>query len=241
MQSRNHLEITGLTYVSPYFLFRREVCYLATILIFVRHGESEGNMSGRFNGSLDFPLTERGKIQAVKTAEYLDKYKIDKVYASDLLRAKETAEIIAKRQNLKITERKALREINGGDFEGVVYEELYERFPVEFKIWRNDLGNCKCPNGESIRELLNRFNTEVLEIAKNNNDKTVLIGTHAMPIRAMKTVWDQKDITEIKDIAFVKNAAVTVVDYTDIENPKVLEYDVADHLGELITEIPKHV
>lgn len=198
-------------------------------------------MSGRFNGSLDFPLTERGKIQAEKTAEYLDKFKIDKAYSSDLLRAKETAEIIAKRQNLKITTRKALREIDGGDFEGVAYEELYERFPVEFKIWRNDLGNCKCPNGESIRELLERFNFEIIEIAKNNQGKTILIGTHAMPIRAMKTVWDKEDITKIKNIAFVKNAAVTVVDYTDIENPKVLEYDVAEHLGDLITEIPKHV
>lgn len=211
------------------------------MLIFVRHGESEGNMSGRFNGSLDFPLTERGKIQAEKTAEYLDKFKIDKAYSSDLLRAKETAEIIAKRQNLEITVRKALREIDGGDFEGVVYEEIYERFPVEFKIWRNDLGNCKCPNGESIRELLKRFNTEIVEIAKSNQGKTVLIGTHAMPIRAMKTVWDKNDITEIKNIAFVKNAAVTVVDYTDIENPKVLEYDIAEHLGDLITELPKTV
>lgn len=198
-------------------------------------------MSGRFNGSLDFPLTERGKIQAEKTAEYLDKFKIDKAYSSDLLRAKETAEIIAERQKLEITVRKALREIDGGDFEGVAYEELYERFPAEFKIWRNDLGNCKCPNGESIRELLERFNTEIIEIAKNNQGKTILIGTHAMPIRAMKTVWDKKDITEIKNIAFVKNAAVTVADYTDIENPKVLEYDVAEHLGDLITEIPKHV
>lgn len=198
-------------------------------------------MSGRFNGSLDFPLTERGKIQAEKTAEYLDKFKIDKAYSSDLLRAKETAEIIAERQNLEITVRKALREIDGGDFEGVAYEELYERFPAEFKIWRNDLGNCKCPHGESIKELLERFNTEIIEIVKNNQGKTILIGTHAMPIRAMKTVWDKEDITKIKNIAFVKNAAVTVVDYTDIENPKVLEYDVAEHLGDLITEIPKHV
>ena len=209
---------------------------MATTLIFVRHGES-----GRFNGSLDFPLTEKGRAQAQKTAEYLDKYKIDKAYSSDLLRAKETAQIIATRQNLGLIEDKGLREINGGDFEGQLFNDLHIKFPKEFSIWMNDLGNCKCPNGESIRELFERFNKKVIEIAKNNKDKTILIGTHAMPIRVMSTLWNKKDITDVRDIDYVKNASVTVVDYTDINNPKIIEYDIANYLGELMTELPKNV
>jgi len=214
---------------------------LATTLIFVQHGESEGNQGGRFNGSLDFPLTEKGRAQAQKTAEYLDKYKIDKAYSSDLLRAKETAQIIATRQNLDLIEDKGLREINGGDFEGQLFDDLHIKFPQEFSIWMNDLGNCKCPNGESIGELLSRFNKTVIEIAKNNKDKTVLIGTHAMPIRVISTIWDKKDITDVREIDYVKNASVTVVDYTDIDNPKIVEYDTANYLGELMTELPKNV
>ena len=214
---------------------------MKTILIFIRHGESEGNKNSRFNGNLDLLLTDTGRIQASKTAEYLDNYKIDKVYASDLKRALETAEIIAKRQNLDVIKEKALREIFGGDFEGKIYSDLNKLYPVEFDMWLHDLGNCRCPNGESIRELLHRFNTKIKEIAAENRGKTILIGTHAMPIRVMSTVWYKKDITEVRDFEFVKNASVTVVDYSDIEEPVVIEYDVAEHLGELATELPKDV
>lgn len=217
------------------------MCPLATILIFIRHGESEGNKNSRFNGSLDLLLTDKGRMQAEKTAEYLDKYKIDKVYASDLKRASETAEIIAKRQNLDVIKDTKLREIFGGDFEGQIYDDLRSKFPVEFGMWLNDLGNCRCPNGESIRELLHRFNERIKEIAVENKDKTILIGTHAMPIRVMSTVWSKKDITQIRDFDFVRNASVTVVDYSDVDNPVVIEYDVAEHLGKLATELPKDV
>lgn len=214
---------------------------MATILIFVRHGESEGNKSGRFNGSMDFPLSDKGRAQAKKTSEYLDKYKIDTAYSSDLLRAKETAQIVTNRQNVALIEDTGLREINGGDFEGQLFDELAIKFPTEFKIWMEDLANCQCPNGESIRGLFERFNAKVKEIAKNNKDKTILIGTHAMPIRVMSTLWHKKDLSSIRDIDYVKNASVTVVDYTDIDNPKILEYDIAEHLGELMTELPKIV
>lgn len=214
---------------------------MATTLIFVRHGESEGNKNARFNGSMDFPLTEKGRAQAKKTAEFLNKYKIDKAYASDLVRAKETAQIIADSQNLELIEDIGLREINGGDFEGESFDDLHVKFPVEFKMWLEDLGNCQCPNGESIRGLFERINAKVREIAGDNKGKTVLIGTHAMPIRVMSTLWNKKDITDVRDLDYVKNASATIIDYTDIDNPKILEYDLAEHLGDLMTELPKNV
>jgi len=215
---------------------------MATTLIFVRHGESEGNRESRFNGNIDLLLTERGREQARKTAVYLRKYKIDKIYASDLKRAFETAQIIAQEQKLDDPiEDKALREIFGGDFEGKIYSDLGKLYPVEFEKWLHDLGNCRCPNGESIRELLDRFSKRIKEIAVENEGKTILIGTHAMPIRVMSTLWSKKDITEVRDFEFVRNASVTVVDYSDVEEPVVIEYDVAEHLGELVTQLPKDV
>jgi len=62
-----------------------------------------------------------------------------------------------------------------------------------------------------------------------------------MPIRVISTVWNNKDITKVRDFEFVKNASVTVVDYTYVDNPKVLRYDEAEHLGELATELPHNV
>ncbi len=214
---------------------------MATLLIFVRHGESEGNKSGRFNGSKDFALTQKGREQVKKTAEYLDKCKIDIAYSSDLSRAKETTQIIANRQGIDIIESADLREINGGSFEGVLYDELSVKFPNEFDKWMNDTGNCICPNGESIKGLLERFNNKIKEIAINNKNRTILIGTHAMPIRAISTLWYKKDITCITNIKYVKNASVSIVDYTDVDNPQILCYDESEHLGNLVTVLPKSV
>jgi len=56
-----------------------------------------------------------------------------------------------------------------------------------------------------------------------------------------QSLWYKKDITEIRDFDFVKNASVTVADYSDVEKPVVLEYDISEHLGELATELPKDV
>lgn len=214
---------------------------MSTTLIFVRHGESQGNKLDSFNGSIDHPLTDRGRQQAECTAKYLDRYKIDAIYSSDLSRAYETASFTAKRQKLEIAPSKNLREIYGGKFEGLEYRLLEEKYPVEYGAWRNDMGNCRCPGGESVRELLERVNTEVLQIAKNNIGKTVLIATHAAPIRAMSTVWAKKDITKIRDFDWVTNASVTVVNYDDPDNPEVILYDEHAHLADLSTALPSYI
>lgn len=214
---------------------------MPTTLIFMRHGESSGNKSSSFNGNLDLDLTQLGENQAECTAQYLDKYKIDIIYSSDLKRAFKTALHTAKRQNIEIIKSKNLREIFGGDFEGLKYDKIEQMFPKEYNLWRNDMGNCVCPNGESIRDLEKRVNREVKNIAMRNKDKTVLISTHATPIRVMSTVWYKKDITNIRDFDWVKNASVTVVNYDDIENPKVIEYDVHNHLTDLLTHLPSTI
>ena len=69
-----------------------------TTLIFVRHGESLANLQNLFAGHYDIPLTELGHTQAERTAQYLDRYHIDHIYASDLQRAYQTAEHTAARQ-----------------------------------------------------------------------------------------------------------------------------------------------
>ncbi len=214
---------------------------MATTLIFLRHGQSEGNKLKTFNGSLDFPLTEIGNLQAEKSAEFLDKYKIDYIYSSDLKRAYQTAEQTAKRQNLPIIKSKNLREIHGGDFEGIKFDEISLKFPKEFDLWVNDMGNCVCPKGESIKELFERVKNEVNEIARKHTGKTVLIATHATPIRAMSTLWLKKNIEDIRDVDWVKNASVTVVNYDDIENPEVLLYDEHKHLNDILTELPSTI
>ena len=214
---------------------------MSTMLIFVRHGESEGNKLDSFNGNRNLPLTSLGRRQAECTAEFLDPYKIDAIYSSDLDRAFETARFTAIRKNLTIIASKNLREIFGGDFEGVKYSEITERFPNEYHAWKYDMGNCRCPNGESVKELLARVNREVLSIAERHKGQTVMIATHATPIRAMSTIWFKKEITEIRNFEWVKNASVTMVNYDNTDNPKVMMYDERKHLNGLLTGLPSYI
>lgn len=189
-----------------------------TTLIFVRHGQSMGNMNNVFLGHTDLDLSEKGYRQAEITAEYIvENYKINKIYSSDLIRAYHTAYAVAKRLNLPIVKDKALREIYAGDWENRSFDDLMSSYPKEYGTWRNDIGNAKCVNGESPKDLLERVLPKVIEIAEQNDGGTVLIATHATVIRTLECVWRSVGFEKMKDIPWVSNASVSVVQYSNGE------------------------
>ncbi len=214
---------------------------MSTILIFVRHGESEGNRADSFNGHSDVKLTEKGHLQAEKTAEFLDDYKIDAIYSSDLSRAYDTALHTATRKKLPVITRETLREINGGDFEEVKYKDIMHLYPEAYQAWVSDMGNSRCPNGESVREVANRICREVERIAENHKGQTVMITTHGTPMRILSTIWAGKDIANIREVDWVKNASVSIVDYDDVKHPKVLLFNAHEHLSDVLTELPTYI
>ncbi len=214
---------------------------MKTRVLFVRHGESQGNVEEKFNGHINFDLTERGHAQAECTAQFLDAYPIDVIYASDLDRAFHTAEHTAKRKGLPVHPSKALREINGGAYEGMPYKDIINHFPKEFDVWLHDIGNSACPGGESVADLYTRVNNEVLRIVAENRGKNILIATHATPIRVMTCVWKGLPVSEMGQTSWVNNASVTIVDYDENNQPEIVAYNLADHIGELNTFLPKDV
>ena len=215
-----------------------------TRIILVRHAQGEGNLKGEFHGQFPSDLTELGVTQAECTAEFLKDYPIDIAFASDIPRAYSTAKIIAQAHGLEVVKEKGLREINGGVWETMKFDDIVVKYPEEYDIWKHDLGNCTCPGGESVRHLADRVKTTIERIVKENAGKTILIGTHATPARVMGCVWKRLDITEIVNLKWVPNASVSITDY-DSEtlefNP--VEYALCQHLLEknLITELPKNI
>ena len=181
-----------------------------TTILMVRHGESEANRNKVFAGNLDADLQHRGEKQAEKTAEFIEKtYKVDKIYASDLKRAFKTGKAIADRLAMDIFPDCRLREINAGEWEGETFDDLEKKYPVEYKIWRTDLGNARCTGGESTRELGERILSVLTEIAEQNDGKTVVIATHATPVRAMQTHCIYGDFGRMQDVKWVSNASVS--------------------------------
>ena len=214
-----------------------------TRLIIVRHGESEGNAKHEFHGNYNSDITEKGHAQAECTAKFLDNYQIDAIYSSDIRRAYSTALHTAQRKGLEIIKSEGMREIVAGKWEKMTFESIQEQYPDDFKIWHEDIAMCRCPGGESVAELASRVRATLEKIAFDNDGKTVMIATHATPIRSMYCVWNNLPLTEMKNIHWAPNASVTIVDYDNKGGYELIAYALHDHLADegLVTRLPKNI
>ena len=209
-----------------------------TEILLIRHGQSVSNLEKYFTGSADIPLTELGRTQARQTAEYISAhYKVDVVYASDLSRAFETGKAVADLFGLPVIPDKSLREIFAGQWERVHFVDLEKRFPETFKVWQTDVGNAHPDGGESVAQLQQRILESVTRIARENDGKTVVIATHATPVRVLQCHCEGKSLGEMAKIPWVGNASVTRVEYQD-GKLTLLEAGFEGHLGRLTTALP---
>lgn len=211
-----------------------------TRLIFVRHGESAANRVRRFAGHTDAPLTDHGHAQAAAAAEYLSRFRIDIAYASDLRRAYDTAATIAARQGLNVIPEGGFREIFAGEWEGRLFTDLEREYEKEYRLWRSDIGYSRATGGESVVELGRRVSATVARVLKEHEGKTILIGTHATPIRVMACLWHGIPFEAAAQIPWAQNASTTVVEY-DGERSRLLLYGYNQYLGALSTRMPANV
>lgn len=209
-----------------------------TTFLLIRHGESMANTEKRFAGHSDVPLSPLGASQAETTADYIaTHYHVDSVYASDLLRAFHTGKAIGDRLNLPVIPDRALREIAAGDWEGVRFDDLQRDFAASYDIWLSDIGNAVCDHGESVAALQTRFLEALRRISAENDGKTVVIATHATPIRALQCHCEGKPLSDMKSIPWVTNASITVAEY---ENNafRLIQAGNDTHLGQNRTTLP---
>ena len=204
-------------------------------VIMVRHGQSETNVRKVFTGQIDAPLTDMGRQQARLMAEYLDKYKVDKIYASSLNRAVETAQAIADRQHCPLEKRDELRELNAGLWQGLSFEEIAEKYPQTYVAWRSDIGNAKPDGGETCSQLYDRVTAFLQQVLEEPED-TVCLVCHAIPIRMMESYICALDAQQI---SWIPNASVTV--YTCDGKFTEVERGTCDFLGELRSNLPKTI
>ena len=206
-----------------------------TKLILVRHGQSQSNVVRRFNGQTDSPLTELGKEQAELTAKFIkDNFKIDKVYASDLQRAYYTGQKIAEYSNVPIDKSVGMREIFVGEWEDKDNDFLLKR--DDFKLWITDIVNTEPENGETVRGFSKRILDTINKIVNENPDKTIVVATHATPIRVFETFVRTGDIEKMQSRSWVSNASCSVFNY---ENGKwsIEQMDICDHLEGKVTRL----
>lgn len=178
----------------------------------VRHGETLWNKEYKYQGQSDIPLSDTGRFQAARLSERLKEQKIDAIYASDLQRAMETAGIIAAPHGLKVFPAMEMRELSFGIWEGCTFDEITQKWPGEMERWRQDPYNERPEGGETLSELCDRVSKFLKTAASSHPGESILIVTHAGPIRALLSIilnlhydlfWKFK----------ISNASLTVVEY----------------------------
>lgn len=170
----------------------------------IRHGSTYWNKEGRIQGHTDNSLDEEGLQQAAAIAERLSGEQWDFIYSSDLLRARQTAEVIATRLGIEITGLvPGIREMSGGLIEGTLETERVERWGHE---WKNmELGL------ESFEAGLLRGSQAIKEIAKKHPGANILVVSHGAILRStLKGLIPELDVSE-----FLKNTSITRITQAD--------------------------
>ncbi|MDX8335721.1 MULTISPECIES: histidine phosphatase family protein [Cetobacterium] len=180
-------------------------------IILVRHGESKLNVKGVYYGILNPELTEKGKQQANQAREILKNINYHKIFASDLKRAVDTAEIINCKE-LDILIHRDLRELNFGIFEGQTYTQLLEKYPEELKESQKNWENYNYITGESVLQLQKRA-IAFIEREINLEENTVLV-THWGVINTILSYYFSKNLDSYWKFS-VKNGGIVIIEFSD--------------------------
>ncbi|MBI5030151.1 MAG: histidine phosphatase family protein [Chloroflexi bacterium] len=140
---------------------------------------------GTLSGSSGPTLNAIGRTQAEQLALQLRDTKIDAIYSSDLERARETARVIAKKHRLAVSLDPQLREINQGEWKGLLVTEVIARFPREWSERERDPLNARAPGGESVAEVAARMKHAADRIGKQHPNETVVIVSHGLALATL--------------------------------------------------------
>jgi broad specificity phosphatase PhoE len=182
-----------------------------TRLILTRHGETDWNSEGRWQGHSDTPLNERGRAQARELAAQLDH--VDVVYASDLARSRETAEIAAGHLGVELHLDPRLRERSFGAWEGLTAGEIEERFVDEHRRWQSGEG-FGADDAEPFDAFAARIHAFLDDVLERHPDEEVLVVAHGGSIRVIHAlatgldyVRDHRSLPAVANCALARYAA----------------------------------
>lgn len=144
-------------------------------IYFVRHGQTDYNVLGKYYGRTDVVLNETGQKQAREIAKFLSGISFDKIITSPLKRAYDTAKIIGEGREIAIEKEELLCEQDFGIFEGKSYAELQKEYPQELKAWNEDFSNIAPRNGESFRQVRERVDRFVEKLKLQKEEKILIV------------------------------------------------------------------
>ena len=203
-------------------------------IFLVRHGETNWNKEGRFQGQINIPLNNNGKDQAKKASEFLKDVNFNKAFSSSMDRPYETAKIILQNNSeLEIRKIEKLVEISHGLWEGKLEKEIKKQWPELLKDWHENPEKVIMPEGECIADVSKRSVKawEEICITQKNKDLTLLVAHDAVN----KTLICNLLGIDFSNIWMIKqgNGGITIIDLFD--DPKkdivISALNITTHLG----------
>jgi phosphoserine phosphatase len=203
--------------------------------LLVRHGETDWNRAGRFQGQIDVPLNDNGRNQGSLAAEFLKTVPIEFGFTSTMLRPKETAQIILKyHPQVELQEDADLREISHGLWEGKFEADIEAEYPGELEHWRDEPEQVQMPEGENLAGVSARATAAWQKLLRQvgNHPQTGIVVAHDATNKVL--ICDLLGLS-LADFWKIKqgNGAVTVIDYPNgIEGQPVIQaLNITSHLS----------
>jgi probable phosphoglycerate mutase len=190
---------------------------MSTQILFIRHGETEWNRVKRIQGYIDIPLATSGLEQAERLARRLadeaqQGARIDAIYSSDLQRAQQTAQPIARVAGLPLQLREGLRERSYGAFEGYDRDQIAERYPDEYERWQSRDAGFAPPEGESMRTFYHRVMDAIAPIVAAHPGGRVACVAHGGVLDCVYRFARDLSLEVPRDYALL-NTSVNVVEF----------------------------
>lgn len=198
-------------------------------LLIIRHGQTDWNAAGRWQGMAQIPLNDIGMAQANVLADHLASRPISAVYTSDLIRASETAARIAERHNLPVHADPRWRELNMGSFQGMTWAEISARYPEEARTMKQNYMGFEAPGGgESRRSMQDRVYEAFLEIARTESGPEVAVVSHGGTIRVLLIkLFEGSEDANVP----IENTSITIIE-TDGNEHHLVGAASVEHLSD---------
>ena len=155
-----------------------------TVTLLLRHGQTPRSVQKRYAGRSDVPLTDTGLRQAAAAAKRLASAGLDAIVTSPLQRAVRTAEEVAAATGIPVLTDDGFREPDFGDWEGLTFAAVRERWPAELTAWLADPAVAP-PGGESFAEVSERVTAALHRVLVGRERQRVLIVSHVTPIKML--------------------------------------------------------
>lgn len=163
----------------------------------VRHGQTDWNLKGIYQGQSDIPLNETGIMQAKALAASLAATRFDAIYSSDLMRARDTAAIIADAIGLSVQLDARLREINQGVWEGQTIADVQVKYAPDFSRNPKYIVTPRAEGAESLAQVITRMVQAANDYHDRHNGGRLLLATHGLSAAALYAVVNEIPLVDV--------------------------------------------